>query len=211
MRNLLLVVAVCVFVSAQAGYGIMLPVESTFSSDLDGWTIENPVIGTLTYQAAGGNPGGFAKFTDLAGGRGLAIAPVKFLGDWSNLNNNAILSFDHKVIDFGQNIDGLPFRVNISGVGGAAYWSSNTAPSANWQTLNATIAEANWTVTSGTWATLLADVSYMAIAIEGIDNTQGNLDIDGMDNVRIRAIPEPATLALLCTGAVALLRRRNAA
>ena len=94
-----------------------LAVTSTFDSGLDGWTC------TLdcSWSASGGNLGGYLRHVDTAGPRSFAFAPSKFLGDWSALDGDGSILFDHTLIFVGPQNDGFnPYEVVLSGPSGAA-------------------------------------------------------------------------------------------
>lgn len=73
-------------------------VTSTFDTDQEGWTARDNNSGpTPSYQAAGGNPGGFIQVTDgVAGSATYFVAPSKFLGDRSS-SYGRFLRFDLQV------------------------------------------------------------------------------------------------------------------
>lgn len=83
--------------AASPAAAIVLPVESTFDSDAEGWT------GNGDFAAVGGNPGGYMNYpgnfqipapSDI-------FAPSEFLGDWSALDGTAKIEFDHRIFDVG--------------------------------------------------------------------------------------------------------------
>ncbi len=98
-------------------------VISTFDSDLEGWTAVGLDVSysifpvpTLTdialtdnaadmvYSATGGNPGGYAQFTDaIADPSSLASAPAAFTGDLTSYIGGTF-SFDHALFDEGESV-----------------------------------------------------------------------------------------------------------
>lgn len=102
---------------------IAVPVSSTFESDTDGWTGDN--VGEFFFDAVGGNPGGFLYFDDIAPSGGLAVAPAKFLGDWSALDGVGVILYDHRVFDSGSHTAVSNRSILISGPGGDAKWTGS--------------------------------------------------------------------------------------
>ena len=76
-------------------------------------------------------------------------------------------------------------RYDLSGVGGSAYTDYATA-----------------LATAGT-----KEVSRISLIIDSFGGHDRDFDIHGMD---VQAVPEPATMAVLGAGALALIRRRRA-
>jgi len=167
---------------------------------LDGWTIG--LEGDLSIATSGGNPGGYARVDDFGGGlENRVYAPAKFLGDWSGLLGET-LSLDAKQIAgsplFPDTVD-----FEISGPGGYAVHDTGSFITYSWATYSTTITPSAWVVTDGTWEGLLANVTMLRIDAEYV---QGD-DTFGFDNVELT--PEPASIALLALGAMALVRRRK--
>lgn len=185
--------------------------QSTFDSDLDGWTMTDT---GLEWRSTGGNPGGYMDWSDFrttTNNTEVVDAPAKFLGNWSSLDGVGYIEFDHKLFSTGVGPIS-PYAVFLSGPGGAASWTSpGPAGATPWVTLRADLVEANWTLSSGSWSDLLSDVSSMRVRIELVGNTQGG-DVAGMDNVRlVNAVPEPASgwIALVATASLFFLRQRR--
>jgi PEP-CTERM motif len=201
-------------------------VVSTFDMGLDGWSglaTQGPAS-QYSWGATGGNPGGYFDFIDQASTSGAIAAPVKFLGNWSALNGVGSLRWDAIIVNTGGDPSLFgPFDADISGPGGSATFATSTNATlvGQWVTTTAPITQANWTLTSGTWTGLLADVTSLNISIEGVTNihnptVQNPGDHDGIDNVILQGsigIPEPASLTLVGLGAVCTLatlsRRRR--
>jgi len=181
---------------------------STFDTDLEMWT--GIGSGSFTFHASGGNPGGYVQYNDVSGTSedGWLVAPAKFLGNWSVLENPSTLSWDHIIIQTGgSGYQILQGEAIISGPGGSArFKSSEYMTNTGWKTFSAPINNSTWAVTSGSWAGILNNVTALQIRIEAVHNNAGPLDIDGIDNITIT--PEPATLLLLGLGAVMLRKRK---
>jgi len=202
MRTTVEVLACFVCIVASSAIG---DVTTTFDADLGGWTSNTP--GEIMWADADpeGNPGGYARFEDATTEDTFLIAPAKYLGDWSALDGVEQLSYDHNVIWItGSAFSRSPHTVTISGPGGQATWTGPFAPrDPGWNTFTAPMAESEWTVDSGAWNALLADVTSLSIRFEQFSN----LDISGMDNIILT--PEPATLSLLALGGLVMIRRRR--
>ena len=189
--------ACCVHAQVARAQSLAVPVVSTFDSNADGWT------GNGDFATEDGNPGGYMKYP---GSTGVAapsdiVAPSKFLGDWSALDGVGLIEFDHRIFEVGiAVVEFFPYSIGLSGPSGAARWTGPT-PSGptEWVTFAVPVREESWTVTSGTWAGLLSDVSSLLLRIELVSNSAG-ADHDGIDNVRISAVPEPGVILMLTSG-----------
>ena len=183
-----------------------------FDSGVEGWTSNYP--SEISWSSTGGNPNGYIRFSDVSGGAAYIYAPSQYLGDWSSIDGTGYISFDHTILNIGVNPTYYPYQIVISGPGGEAEWvgatPSQTTP---WQTINAPIVETEWTVSSGSWSELLLDVSNFAIRIELISNAEPTgpegLDIAGIDNVQLSAIPIPGAFWLLGSGLLGLVGIRK--
>jgi hypothetical protein len=195
--------------------------ESTFGSNLDGWTSSSGEVSWASgTQHGGGDPGGFAYFQENGGANANAeyiIAPNKFLTaggvDWSKLNGDGVISFDHKIINE-ENV--IPpygdYKITLSGGGNSATWTGPQATGSAWELVSAPLIQSDWKVT-GSWTGLLSDVTNFQIQIELVsnDNLSNSIDEEGIDNVKLSAVPEPAgvTLAALSLFGVGAARWRR--
>jgi hypothetical protein len=176
-------------------------IVSSFGASLEGWTLEGN--GILSCFSAGGNPGGYAHWADQTGtlGDGWLIAPSAFLGNWSIYNGIGSLSWDHIIISTGDVGNIVTPSAIISGPGGTATYTGGQFQT-SWHTLSAPINASSWTVNSGSWSSILNNVTSLKIRMEAVWN-KGALDVDGMDNIRLA--PEPSGIMLLGIGAFGLL------
>jgi len=184
--------------------------ESTFDTDLDGWTCELP--SACGWSATLGNPGGYLRFVAPTAQRNVAVAPAMFLGNWSGLDEQGSLFLDLRVVSFDEgslfgsfeNAFGNYF-IRIEGPGGIA---TSTVPTpegeTGWVTLGIPIRESAWYLSGGSWTALLQDVQDIQF-VSGIINGGG--EADALDNVRL--VPEPATSLLMGIGLLALARWRR--
>lgn len=177
--------------------------ETHFNTGLEGWTAVGD--GSISWQATGGNPGGYLQAVDPALGINTdAAAPMPFLGDWSSLDGIGWLSVDLTIISGGNVTDGEMFQ--ISGPGGAAYvlWPITAGPPhGQWDTFSVRMDKSAWTMTSGTWEGLLLNVQSLLIDLEHING----VETTGLDNVVLT--PEPCTLFLFAFGGLAAMRRHR--
>lgn len=172
--------------------------ESSFDTDLDGWTCAEPAA--CSWLATGGNPGGHLHSGDIDGVFDFAIAPAKFLGSWTALDGTGTLRFDHRLFSVDVvNFFGDYF-VEIIGPGGTARWTASgpNGPT-DWVSLAAPIQESAWNVTSGSWVALIQEVTELRVVTEVVN---GLGDVTGLDNVQL--VPEPASGLLLGLGLLAL-------
>jgi hypothetical protein len=151
-----------------------------------------PGLGDWSFQGTGGltNPGsdgdsgggGYCRVSDLSGALSYAFAPPAFLGDWSWLDNTGRLSIALRILSAAGNNVGATEFIRLSGPGGSASVSLAPGdlplPPRLWKTFTFPIQAAAWTVTSGTWAGLLAEVTECRIQLEFFDGTE----VVGFDN-----------------------------
>jgi len=167
-------------------------VMSTFDTDADGWVFD---VYDQSWQSTGGNPGGYI-LNSAYGATGLVSAPSKFLGDWAAMDATN-LTYEIKIFDTGSICQIGNYWVRIDGPGGNAYWLGPPAPPypSAWLTLNVPITESDWTIESGSWNALLADVTQLRIATEFYNNYTPQ-EITGIDNVSLNVIPVPGAVIL---------------
>jgi hypothetical protein len=143
-----------------------------------------PGIGDWTFQGAnaptnpesGGNGGGYAGVSDGAGSNSYGIAPPMFQDDWTGFDGAGYVTVDIRILSStGTNL-GSPDFIRISGPGGAAFVSLSaedlTIPARVWRTFEFPIDEAYWTIESGIWEEILADVTECRIDLEYFDGTE---------------------------------------
>jgi len=158
------------------------PVYTEFDiGTYEGWTFEN--IGSVSIQNTGGNPGGYCRITD---GEGIsqAIAPPKYNGNWSQLNDEAAVQVDFKISNFTGPLLISDYLIKISGPGGEAIIpmdSSVIAAFNQWQTFSYMINDTLWTILSGDWGSLLENVTEVRLITEFINGSE----VVAMDNFRI--------------------------
>lgn len=177
-------------------------IVTNFDSSLEGWT-----GGGITHQATGGNPGGYAHFVDPDASGNSIFAPLIFLGDWTVFEGGT-LSYDHRIIEAMNVNQFVNYEVEIFGPSDSAIWNSESPPNGvtGWVSIVAPIQESHWNVT-GDWSNLLSNVIQLRIRIEHVDDA--GTDIEGIDSVRLAAVPEPGLAGLMAIALVGLSYRRN--
>ena len=143
-------------------------VQETFSEPGTGdWTFQG--TGGVSNPGSDGNTGGYCRVANGAA-TAYALAPSRFLGDWSALDVTGCLTIDLRLFSVTGAIGGNAEFIRLSGPGGTAHVA--LAPSEFplgrqiWKTHSYSLDAGTWTVTSGTWAGLLADVTECRIGLE---------------------------------------------
>jgi hypothetical protein len=202
-------------------------VVSGFSAGDEGWrvvsfanlTTDNfSIVATYTptFNATGGNPGGFISTTDQDNGDFTFSAPAKFLG---NVSGATGLSYD-LIYPVGA-INYQPTDVILMGNGETLLWKSSPdiVPGPSWMSVNLDfVPSILWRVetsngalaTNGDFANVLGNLSGLFIRGE---YTTGLIETPGLDNVRLAGVsapvPEPSTLALMAIAVVTLVTLRR--
>ena len=182
---------------------------STFDTDADGWSWSSADNAAFSWKSTGGNPGGYIHYDNNKPHSSARIyAPASFLGDWlgTGVTN---LTYEAKIFSTGSVYKTGHYAVYIEGPGGTATWVGPPPnPAAGWLSLNVHISESSWTVTTGSWDTLLADVTYLKIATAYYNNW-GPFEITGIDNVSLIPAPGAIILGGIGIGLVNWLRKRK--
>jgi len=175
-------VLVALLMACMPAASVNAQVCSTFDSDLDGWTCNTS---GCRWADNLGNPDGYLRLDDNNTQPTFAIAPSKFLGDWSRLDGVGEISYEHRIIHPGSDVlEYRPYTIIISGPGGSALWEGATPHGiTQWTGNQVQLIETEWQVTSGAWQPLLANVEEMRIWIEQVSGSDAPGDIDGIDNV----------------------------
>lgn len=181
MRYPLLVAVVLVGVCLTQDVRGDVIASSTFDTDADGWTFLS--VGH-TWEATGGNPGGYIRYDDNKGGNSAITAPAEYLGNWTAMGVTN-LTYEAKIFYKGSVYKLGTYTIIISGPGGKARWYGPPPdPSAGWLYLDVPLVESAWVVQSGSWDALLADVTELMIPMEYYNNW-GPFEITGVDNIQL--------------------------
>ncbi|MEM9984391.1 MAG: laminin B domain-containing protein [Bacteroidota bacterium] len=149
---------------------------STFEDGtFDGWNFaEN---GGLDIDSIHGNPGLGLGIGDAGSAITQAIAPPKFLGDWSPLLDSGYMSFDLKIDNSSSGpLYGKDYLVRISGNDAIA----EIRPSDSvlnlaidqWHTYTFLIDSTVWNVTAGSWDSLILSVDEIRLELEFITGSE---------------------------------------
>ena len=179
MRNHTYLLVIFAFTaSMQCSISYAITARSTFDNDFDGWESEGS--GNLHYVSEG-----YLMYEDItgSGGDGWITAPAKFLGDWTTLDRDGVLSWDHIILQAGGVGTILQGQVMIAGPGGSAMCTTLESMKEFWKSFSVPVSQPAWTVTSGSWAGLINNVTELKIRIEAVWNNTLPLDVDGIDNV----------------------------
>jgi hypothetical protein len=190
-----IVTTICLSSAAFAAADSVI-VKTTFDSDLGGWTTNTQP--DVSWSAKGGNPGGEALFTDVTSGVGtVLLAPSTFLSpaiNFTKLDGKAFISFQHRMVkETGVNATGN-YALTMSGPGGTATFAGGLsivlAKKNKWMTVVAPLIEADWMMSSGTWAGLLANVTSIQVPMEMVSNDPSTSDEEALDNIEIVSVPK---------------------
>jgi len=194
-RHWLLVVSLVCFVTIFSAHPARAQVSSTFSADAEGWRLIGQNV--TAWQAAGGNPGGCVKVSDIAG-HGYVTAPVAYLGDWSGFDGADTLSASLYLDNTSGGATSNPWVFRIAGPGGAAYafdGPSYVPPHRVWTTYRVSLAETDWTIESGTWSEIVANVTSLRLNVEFVSGAE----IDYFDSVSLSGTPGAPPVPCLAT------------
>lgn len=185
-------------------------VKSDFGVDADGWTGFGDFAVNVTWQSAGGNPGGTIKLVDsVSGGVMYWIAPAKFLGDQSGAFGRS-LSFDLKQVIGTPNqfSDEDVVLVGAAPGGGSLTLvldlGSYPATDGSWTSYSIPLAVGGWKI--GTAGGAAASAAQLQSVLGGLTSLriraeyQTGSDTDYLDNVVLSAVPEPSAWAAMVLG-----------
>lgn len=163
-------------------------IESNFEdATAQGWTFLGDVDVATIEPGGTGDSSWYLQVVDLGtGGTMTAVAPAGYLGDWSAYDGVGTLSADVGLL--GLVIGGtqsVPAGFTIVGPGGSASANFGVPPVGPWLHYSAPIREDEWTVTAGTWAGLIQNVTSLSVRVE----FGTGLDVTGLDNVRLTSDP----------------------
>jgi len=161
------------------------------NGQLNGWYSEGD--GTAALTAAPSGPGSSLEVADNAtGSLNYAIAPAKYLGDWSGFTIMDSIVADFYVASSDPDELGTPYPVfEISGPGGrASALIGQQIPRNTWNELTVKLDPAVWTIESGDWNSILADVEVLRIRAEFITGPERVY----LDNINLSRTPIYSTI-----------------
>lgn len=162
-------------------------VISDFETGTENWHSEGD--GDYLWEGGVGNPGGcFRVNDDATGNMNRAYAPVKFLGDWSDVTTSDYVSADIFLHQISGGYVASNYVFRIVGPGGSAkaiYSPAPGPPFDTWITYSVNMDQTYWMVESGSWASILQHVTTFIVTMEYINGSEWNR----MDNVYLSFTP----------------------
>jgi hypothetical protein len=163
---------------------VFTAIESTFDSDVEGWTSSEPLDPVWAAP-------GYLSLVDGDGGWYYAIAPAGFHGDWTGANR----------IDVDALADAAgilyPLRLVVTGGGTTMVheFALDALEAGEWRTVGVELDAALWTtfvdetnlgpaLDATTFAAVLADVTDFRVRIDLNDGFQGD-EFNGLDDVKV--------------------------
>jgi hypothetical protein len=192
-------------------------VTDTFDSNNGGWTHVGDSTTPPTFNATGGNPGGYISIFDLAQGQGdFFVAPAKYLGNQSGALNQT-LALDLLLSDAPSGASSDVFLTNGTTSLVYVFSPQPTAGSWNHEVLTFNTSDPNWHLGTPTGAApAMSDfqnVLSSLTALQILGDYHAGTETVGLDNVdlHIAPVPEPGCLSYAAALLVApFLRRRRA-
>ncbi len=171
----------------------------TFDADAQGVTSFDG--GDITWQATGGNPGGWLSLQDTTGGDMRLVLPAAGLGDWS-MYLGGTLSFDAKNAN-GDPADYFSFgQVAITGTTGSITLDigADGQPPADgqWHHYSTVLDAATW---GANLPSILGNVTDVKVTLEFHN---GISESAGFDNFSVASVPEPSSVMLMIAGVAGL-------
>lgn len=168
----------CLGLVPFAGAQPIPPLTFDFATGTQGWSL----ITGVTWQAAGGHPGGHLRFSREFATDGIILAPSTLHGDWSSLQGDGEIALDFNIDVFG--LPGVAPFVQLSGPGGIIRGYLYTAQgSTPWLHHRLRLRPSEWIVRAGTFAGTLANVNQVQFSMAASLPTSS---ISRMDNFTIR-------------------------
>ena len=181
--------------AAQAG-----TVTSTFDTDGEGFTLSG---GALSFAATGGNPGGHIRATDTVSTFMQLTLPSKFTA--APLLEGGTISFDAREFGSGPSVSGFGTITLSDGTNTATRDPfGSTLPAGVWTSISADLDAGDWSLSGGTFETILANISSISIQVESINGFDEVVGIDNVSVDTVSPVPLPMTAPLLIAGVLGL-------
>ena len=214
----LIVVAACLWGSAAVASPTLNQVNDFENGQVSGWT-DGGSAPDPTNIASGGPAGAndnYLRVTSTGGfGAGSRLVTLNNNQRWTgNFNTDGVTAVTMDLKNFAQNPAAQPLRVRIAFEGAGGTWFASTTPfllnDGNWRPARFDLTASALTRIEGsaTLANTLTSVTEFRILHSSAPNYRGDTIAAtlGIDN--IRAIPEPAGVAVVAV-LLPLLRRRR--
>lgn len=188
-------------------------IQSSFSSNSEGWTVTNDGGDTtVVYNAGIGNPPGSISRTDQTNGYMHFSAPAAFLGNQSAFAGGVLV---YDMLQTTTSADSSWFyRTVLAGSGLFLLYTQEQAPdNTNWRTMLTPLSSDGWIViptledfagaaaTPLQFANVLSNVTGLYITGDLISGTG---DLAYLDNVNLTTTPEPGSFGILAAALVGL-------
>lgn len=123
-----------------------------------------------------------------------------FLGNWTPLVGIGVLRFDYRIIQRPANGAALPYQVDVYGPGTTkmSWTSANPDTTTSWTRFTIPIEASAWTVSSGAFSEIVANVTSLRIRVRLFTDTTVDTII-GLNNVILRGREEnyPTSVTVL--------------
>jgi len=208
-----------------AGISLNAQITSTFNANAEGWTTPNDADGTITYAAAGGNPGGLVAGSPfvIVLGAGSLYVPFNFVAPGTYLGNRSTYYNGTLRYDIQQSTTGAPNQypeVTIANsLGITLYYFPATpnqpAAAPGWSTFSVTLNNAlgYWKTTNSATGSAATEAQVLNVLTD-----LANLEIRGLyrdanttnrlDNVSFRppiVVNTQPVSSTICNGVTTIL------
>ncbi|MDY0056418.1 MAG: laminin B domain-containing protein [Methyloversatilis sp.] len=211
---------IALLLSLGASQAAFAAPSSTFDSGTEGWTVSdtNPPFDSFggAFTPDYDEAGQFIRYTDPSVMSFFFEAPESFLGELTAYYRGTLRYSQTLSVQTPQWRDD-PDVVLAGGAGLVLVFQHDDQPGVGWTDFTVSLSEGGWRVggLAGSFATaaqmqsVLGDLQRLRIRGEYIS---GVVETTALDNVSITAVPEPASWALMLSGAAlvaAAARRRS--
>jgi hypothetical protein len=148
---------------------------------------------------------GYLVLQDIDGSDLAAQLPTSDLGDWTRFAGGTF-SFDAINLNGAANDWGTfgTLRIESGAQALELDFVPTPAPASSWTTYSVRLDTTTWGVNL---PAVLSNVTRVALTLEshsGFDASNGGFELNGLDNIRVTAVPEPQTWALMGVGMMVL-------